>query len=64
MDEGVRVDYHTREKIITREVSGDNFYIVCVNHPNTFIQGQYVFYYTECLMIQVIMLLEGQLLKK
>jgi hypothetical protein len=30
-----------------------------------FIQGQYVFYYTECLMIQVyIMLLEGQLLKK
>ena len=37
----------------------------CVNHPNTFIQGQYVFYYTEYLMIQVcIMLLEGQLLKK
>ena len=36
-----------------------------VNHSNTFIQGQYVFYYTECLMIQVyIMLLEGQLLKK
>ena len=35
------------------------------NHPNTFIQGQYVFYYTECLMMQVcIMLLEGQLLKK
>jgi hypothetical protein len=37
----------------------------CVNHPNTFIQGQYVFYYTECLMIQVCnMLFEGQLLKK
>jgi len=36
-----------------------------INHPNTFIQGQYDFYYTECLMIQVcIMLLEGQLLKK
>ena len=60
MDEGVRVDYHTREKIITREVSGDKIFTVCVNHPNTFIQGQYVFYYNECLMIQVIMLLEGQ----
>ena len=63
MDEGVRVDEHTRGNIITRdEVEGDNFFTECVNHPNTFIQGQYVFYYTECLMIQVcIMLLEGQL---
>jgi hypothetical protein len=45
---------HMREKIITRdEVEGDNFVTECVNHPNTFIQGQYVFYYTECLLIQV-----------
>jgi hypothetical protein len=55
-----------RGKIIIRdEVEGDNIFTECVNHPNTFIQGQYVFYYTECVMIQVcIMLLEGQLLKK
>jgi hypothetical protein len=40
------------------EVEVDNFFTECVNH-------QYVFYYTECLMIQVcIMLLERQLLKK
>ena len=66
MDEGVRVDQHTREKIITRdEVERDNFFTECVNHPNIFIQGQYVYNHTECLMIQVcIMLLEGQLLKK
>ena len=66
MDEGVRVINTLCEKIITRdEVEGDNFFTKCVNHPNTSIQGQYVFYYTECLMIQVcIILLEGQLLKK
>ena len=28
---------------------GDNFFIECANHPKTFIQGQYVFYYTECI---------------
>jgi hypothetical protein len=54
------------ENNITRdEVEGENMFTECVNHPNTFIQGQYVLYYTECLMIQVsIMLLEGQLLYK
>jgi hypothetical protein len=44
------------------EVEADNFFTECVNHPNTFIQGQYVFYYTECLMIQVCIMLLGQLL--
>ena len=39
------------EKIITRdEVEGDNVSFESDNHHNTLIQGQYVFYYTECLM--------------
>jgi hypothetical protein len=28
---------------IMDEVEGDIFFTECVNHPNTFIQGQYVF---------------------
>jgi hypothetical protein len=35
-----------------------------VNHPNTFIQEQYVLYYTECLMIKVCIMLLEQLLNK
>jgi hypothetical protein len=51
-------DEYQEGEIITRDkVSGDNFFTECLNHPNTFIQGQYVFYYTECLMIQVCILL-------
>jgi hypothetical protein len=53
--------------MITRdEVEGDNLFTECVIITLTpSLKGSMFFYYTECLMIQVcIMLLEGQLLKK
>ena len=54
--------------IITREeVEGDNFFTECeqlITITPSF-KGSMCFYYTECLTIQVcIMLLEGQLLKR
>ena len=64
MDEGVRVD-NKRGKKLSPEKSRVIIVSQCVFitlTPSS--KGRMFFYYTECLMIQVIMLLEGQLLKK
>jgi hypothetical protein len=48
LDKGVMVDYHTKKKII---ILDDKFFLHVIIYHNTLIQGQYMFYYTECVMI-------------
>jgi hypothetical protein len=45
LDKGVMVDYHTKK-----------FFLSVIIYHNIRIHGQYIFYYTECVMISMFIL--------